>query len=217
MNLKKHSPVQTLTEELFNAFTHGLGVVLSIIALFALTIPSIMQANTLKITSSLTYGLSLVTLFTASTLYHGFRVPHIKQALRIFDHSSIYLLIAGTYTPFTLITLNGYIGWTLFGMIWGLALTGIVFKLFFTGKFKKLSTFIYLSMGWMIICVIKPFVQALPYSGLLWLVSGGLCYTVGVFFYLIDGKYHLSHALWHLFVLAGSICQFFAILFYVIL
>lgn len=214
--LRKPSAAQTITEELFNAFTHGLGIVLSIIALVALFIPAYNQGDPLKIISSIVYGLSLVTMYTASTLYHSFKLPHIKQALRVFDHSSIYVLIAGTYTPFTLVTLHGAWGWTLFGIIWGLAIAGVLFKLFFTGRFNKLSLAIYLLMGWLVVIAIKPFIAAMPTGGLVWLALGGLCYTVGVIFYILDGKYYLSHALWHLFVLGGSICQFFAVLYYVI-
>jgi len=135
---------------------------------------------------------------------------------RIIDHSSIYLFIAGTYTPFTLVPLRGAWGWSLFGVVWGLALCGIVSKIFFMGRFKILSTLLYVLMGWLVIIAAKPMLQLVPSQGIIWLVIGGVAYTVGIVFYALDAKIPYSHAIWHIFVLAGSICHFFAIMFYVV-
>lgn len=214
--LRKHCATQTIVEELFNAFTHGVGIVLSIAGLITLLVLSVAQADSLKIISSAVYGGSLIIMYTASTLYHSHKVPHIKRVLRVLDHSSIYILIAGTYTPFTLVTMNGAWGWSLFVIIWSLALAGVVFKIFYTGRFQILSVAIYLIMGWLIVIAAEPFLESLPIDGVIWVLLGGLSYTFGVVFFIIDEKYHYTHAIWHLFVLAGSIFQFFAVLFYVI-
>ena len=154
-------------------------------------------------------------LFSSSTLYHSFRNERVKHIFRVIDHSSIYLLIAGTYTPFVLVNLRGGWGWSLFGVIWGLALAGIVFQVFFVSRFRLLQTLIYLLMGWLVVIAVKPLLTRVPLPGLLWLLAGGLSYTVGALFYLWkELPYH--HAVWHLFVLAGAICHYFAILFYVL-
>jgi len=161
------------------------------------------------------YGFTLLLLFSSSTLYHSFRSQQVKHIFRVIDHASIYLLIAGTYTPFVLVNLRGQWGWSLFGVIWGLALAGIVFQVFFVSRFRLLQTLIYLAMGWLVVVAVKPLFAHVPRAGLLWLLAGGLCYTVGALFYLWKRlPYH--HAVWHLFVLAGSICHYFAILFYVL-
>lgn len=214
--LIKSDATQTYFEELFNAISHGIGALLGVAALVILTVIASMHGAALKIVSSAVYGSSLILMYSASTFYHITQRPHIKKILKVLDHSSIYILIAGSYTPFTLVVLNGSWGWSLFGVTWGLALAGVIFKLFFTGRFEWLSLTIYLLMGWMAVVAVKPLIENLPLGGLIWLVAGGLCYTLGVIFYALDGKYHLSHFIWHLFVLAGSICQFFAVLLYVI-
>ncbi len=213
--IKTHA-AQTYLEELFNAISHGLGALLGVVALVVLVATSSATEHTMKIVSSVVYGSSLILMYSASTFYHLTQRPHIKKILKILDHSCIYILIAGSYTPYTLVVLNGGWGWSLFGVTWGLALSGVIFKLFFTGRFEWLSLTIYLLMGWMAVFALKPLIENLPLGGILWLVAGGLFYTLGVIFYAIDGKYHLSHFIWHLFVLAGSICQFFAVLLYVI-
>ena len=158
---------------------------------------------------------SLMIVFAASTIYHSAKKPTLRSRLRVFDHAAIYVLIAGSYTPFTLVTLNGMVGWVLFGITWGMALTGIVLKLFYTGKFKILSTLMYVFMGWLIIFAIKPLMNNLPAEGLVWLVAGGVAYTVGAILYSIK-KIKLNHAIFHVFVLIGAACQFVTVFFYVL-
>lgn len=150
-------------------------------------------------------------LYAASTAYHGIRLPRARRLLRILDHAAIYLLIAGTYTPFALISLRGAWGWSLFGLIWALAAIGVVFKVFFTGRFPRTSTVVYLAMGWLALIAVRQLFTHLPLSGLILLFSGGLCYTVGVLFFALDDRMRFNHAIWHIFVLAGSTCHFFAI------
>lgn len=202
-------------QEIANSVTHGLGVALSVAGLVVLVVLASLHATVWHVVSFSVYGASLVLLYTSSTLYHSFRSPRLKQVFHILDHSSIYLLIAGSYTPFVLVNLRGSWGWSLFGVIWGLSLAGVLMKAFFTGRFKILSTSIYLLMGWLIVIAIKPLMHALPAGGIAWLAAGGLTYTAGAVIYMWKAiPYH--HAIWHLFVLAGSICQYFAVLFYVL-
>mgnify|MGYP001166474005 CR=1 FL=1 len=204
-------------EEIFNTITHAIGTLLSIAALVILTVLSAVHGGARMITASTIYGSTLIILYLASTLYHVIKKPSLKAKAKILDHASIFLLIAGTYTPFTLVTLQGGWGWSLFGCTWGIAIFGIAFKIFFTGKYEKLSLFLYLLMGWLIIIAIHPLVQKLPTPGLYLLVCGGVFYTVGTIFYIKDETYKYAHSIWHLFVLAGSICHFFSILGYVTL
>jgi len=205
----------TFGEELANSITHGIGALLSVAGLVVLVILAVMHGTVWHVVSCSIYGASLIALYSASTLYHSFPQPHIKRILRIFDHASIYFLIAGTYTPFMLVNLRGPWGWTLFGLIWGLALCGVIFKIFFTGRFPKLSTVIYVLMGWLAVIAVKPMIELIPLGGLLLIAAGGIAYTSGVIFYVMHRMvYH--HAVWHLFVLAGSALHFFAVLFYVI-
>ena len=174
-----------------------------------------LRGNVWHIVSCSVYSGTLILLFVISTLYHSFRSPRVKYVFEILDHSAIFLLIAGTYTPFMLVTLRGAWGWSLFGVVWGLAAAGITFKAFFTGRFKLASTLIYLGMSWMIIVAIKPLIAALPMGGLYLLLLGGAFYSFGAIFYLWKKLQH-HHAIWHIFVLAGSVCHYFAILFFVI-
>ena len=208
----------TAGEEIAHALTHGIGIVLAIAGLTVMVARATLYGDAWHIVGAAIFGATLVLMYTASTLYHsipGATLPRTKKVLRVVDHSSIYLLIAGSYTPFTLVTLNGPWGWGLFATVWTLALVGVVFKLFATGRFEKLSLFIYLAMGWCIVVAIKPLVHALPLGGLVLLLLGGLSYTGGVAFYVWERlRYH--HAIWHFFVLAGSVLQYFAVLFYVI-
>ncbi len=205
----------TLGEEIAHAATHGLGVVLAITGLTALVARATLYGDTWHIVVSAIFGATLVLMYAASTLYHSIPLPRAKKVLRIIDHSTIYFLIAGTYTPFTLVTLHGPWGWLLFGITWGLALAGVVFKIHATGRFEKLSLAIYLGMGWCILIAIKPLWRALEPGGLILMALGGLAYTGGVAFYVWERlRYH--HAIWHAFVLAGSVLQYFAIFFYVI-
>jgi hemolysin III len=202
-------------EETINALTHGLGALLSLAGLVVLVILASLRGGAWHIVSCSIYGVTLVLMFAGSTLYHSFRNPRRKHVFRIIDHAAIFLLIAGTYTPFVLVTLRGGWGWSLFGVIWGLAVAGIVFQVFFIGRFRVLQTLIYLLMGWLVVIAAKPLLAGLPRPGLLWLLAGGLSYTVGALFYLWK-KLPYHHAAWHLFVLAGGICHYFAVLFYVL-
>ena len=202
-------------EETINAWTHGLGALLSLGGLVVLVILTSRHGDAWHIVSCSIYGVTLVLLFSSSTLYHSFRSQRLKHVLRIIDHASIFLLIAGTYTPFVLVNLRGGWGWSLFGVIWGLAMAGIVFQIFFVSRFRLLQTLIYLAMGWLVVIAIKPLLTRVPLPGLIWLLAGGLSYTVGALFYLWK-KLPFHHAVWHLFVLAGSVCHYFAILFYVL-
>lgn len=213
-----HSIKQHLVyEELANSITHGIGIYLGVAGLALLVVLTSLYGDAWHIVSCSVYGVTLVLLYTASTLYHSFRHPRVKRVFRILDHTSIYLLIAGTYTPFTLVPLRGAWGWSLFGVIWGLALCGIVAKVFFIHRFEIFCIFLYLIMGWLVVIASKPLVQMIPARGILWLVIGGLSYTIGVIFYVFDQKFSYAHAIWHVFVLVGSICHFFAVMFSIVL
>jgi hemolysin III len=202
-------------EELVNSLTHGTGALLSAAGLIVLVVPACLHGTTLQIVSCSIYGTTLLLLYTASTLYHTVRSPRLKHIFKVIDHSCIYLLIAGTYTPFTLVTLQGSLGWTLFGLIWALAAAGIVFQIFFVYRFKILATIAYVLMGWVALIAIKPLLEALPAGGFAWLLAGGIVYTSGALFYLIK-KLPYNHAIWHLFVLGGSACHYVAVLLYVV-
>jgi hemolysin III len=204
---------RALGEEIANGITHGLGAVLSLAALVAMLV-ALLHASSLEVLACSVYGVSLIVLYLCSTLYHALSRTRAMHVFRVLDHSSIYLLIAGTYTPFTLITLHGVWGWSLFAIIWSLAAAGIVFKCYFTGRLHVLSTVVYLLMGWLAVIAIRPLWQALSWQGFAWVMAGGLFYTVGVVFFTSKWKY--SHAIWHLFVLAGSGCHFYAVYRYVL-
>lgn len=202
-------------EEVMNAVTHGIGTLLAVAGLVLLTVLAYLHGDIWHIVSFSIYGTTLVLLYLASTLYHSFTNEKVKRVFKILDHSAIYLLIAGTYTPFTLVPLHGVLGWTVFGVVWGLAVIGIVFKVFFTGRFKLVSTICYLGMGWFIVFAIKPLLATVPALGMSWLFVGGLFYSLGSIFYLWK-KIPYNHAIWHLFVLAGSVSHFIAVFFYVL-
>lgn len=205
----------TRREEYANIGTHAVGVVFSIVALVLMVLYAVENGDPYFIVAVSIFGATLILLYLMSTLYHSVRHPKVKHVFRVFDHSCIYLLIAGSYTPFTLVTLRGGWGWTLFGLTWGLALCGIIFKIFFTKRFSILSTLMYIALGWLVIVAIKPLLGAVPTGGVAWLVAGGLLYTFGVVFYAWRRiPYH--HAIWHLFVMAGSFCHFLAVYYYVI-
>ena len=206
--------IQTKLEEQLNAWTHGIGAALGITALVLL----IVYADHTKpwsIFSVSIYGISLIILFLASTFYHSVNGEKRKHYFRIVDHVSIYLLIAGTYTPVLLILLTNSLGWPLFWTVWGIAAFGVILKLFFTGKFELFSTLLYLVMGWLIVFDYTNTAEALGTDGVFWLFAGGLFYTVGIVFYAIE-KIPYNHVIWHLFVLAGAICHFFMIFNHVI-
>ena len=206
---------QTLGEEIANSVTHGVGAGLSISALSILVVMASFGGDPWRIVSFSIYGAALVLLYLASTLYHSFQWPGVKQLFRKFDHAAIFLLIAGTYTPFTLVMIRGAWGWVLFGLVWGIALVGIVFQTVCIGRFHVVSTLMYVAMGWLVVIAIKPVLNTVPTPALLWLLGGGLCYTVGVIFYVLHRMpYH--HMVWHLFVLAGSVLHFFSIMFFVL-
>ena len=209
--LKYYSP----TEEKINIFSHTVGFIFSIAALVLLVVRASLYGNGWHIVSVSIFGTSLMTLYAASTLYHNARDPQIRSRLKVFDHASIYALIAGTYTPFTLVILSGAVGWVIFGLSWGAALTGIILKLFFTGRYNLLSTIMYVLMGWVIVFAIKPLINNLPREGLLWLLAGGIAYTIGAILYSIK-KIPLNHAIFHIFVLLGSFCHFVSVFFYVL-
>lgn len=202
-------------EELANTVTHGIGALLSTAALVLMVVFAVRYGDAWHITSVSIYGATLVLLYTASTLYHGIPVPAIKRILQRIDHASIFLLIAGTYTPFTLVSLRGPWGWTLFGLVWGIALLGIFLELGTTRGRQKLSLALYLGMGWIVVIAIEPMLNNVAGGGMLLLLLGGLSYTLGVFFYVRHTMaYH--HAIWHMFVMLGSLLHFFSIFFYVI-
>lgn len=197
-------------EELASALTHGLGATAALAGGAVLITLAALYGDGWQLGASIVFGIALVLLYLASTLYHSIHHPVIKGRLKVFDHCAIYVLIAGTYTPFTLIGLRGSVGWWLFGTIWALALAGVVFKLFYTGRFKKLSTMIYVAMGWLIMIAAKPMFAALDAWTLGWLLTGGAFYTLGTIFYHRPSMRY-SHAVWHLFVLAGSISHYVAV------
>jgi hemolysin III len=205
----------TPIEEKINIISHAIGLFLSVVALVLLVTRASLHGNIWHLVSFSIFGASLITLYAASTFYHSAKEPELRKKLKFFDHASIYALIAGTYTPFTLVTLKGTIGWVIFGISWGLALTGIVLKLFFTGKYDLISTIMYVLMGWVIIFAIKPLINNLPIEGLLWLIAGGVSYTMGAIIYSIS-KIKFNHAIFHMFVLMGSFCHFLSLFFYVL-
>lgn len=215
-SLFKLNKEETLIEELVSAAIHGIGAVLSIIALIILVILSSIKGNWWQIVSATIYGLTLILAYSASTMYHLSREQKAKKIFKILDFTSIYFLIAGTYTPITLINLHGWLGWSLFEAIWITAFLGIIFKAIFFDKYEILSTLIYLLMGWLAIVAIKPIYHALTPAGFMWILAGGLFYTIGIIFFLWK-RLRFSHGVWHVFVLGGSICHFFAIIYYVIL
>jgi hemolysin III len=207
---------QTLGEEIANSVTHGAGLIASLAAVPALVLAAASRQDPWQMVGGVVFGITLVLLYLASTLYHALPVCRAKHVFRVVDHAAIYLLIAGTYTPFTLGPLRGPWGWTLFGIVWGLALLGIVAKLTVGFRFPRLSTLLYLGMGWMVVIAIQPLVSNVSPAGLAWLAAGGACYTGGVAFYVTDTRLRYGHALWHVFVVAGSACHFVAVLWHAV-
>ncbi len=214
-HLKQQTSIRiySLGEEIFHSISHGIGVGLSIAGLTLLLALAVLYGNSAQIVSFTIYGVTLVILYLASTLYHSFQYPPVKQIFQRIDHASIYLLIAGTYTPFLMVAIRGIWGWVLLGVIWTLALLGISFKAFFIHRFKKVSVLTYILMGWLCVVALNEMIASIPAGGLIWLAAGGIFYTVGVIFYATK-RIPYAHAIWHLFVLAGSICHFFAVLLY---
>ena len=205
---------QSLGEEIANSISHGFGLIAALAASPFLILVAANKGGGLPVVGASIFATSMVLLYLSSMMYHCLPKTRAKRVFLIFDHIAIFLLIAGTYTPFALGVLRGTLGWTLFGLIWGAALFGIITQLAPKLRHSKLSLALYLGMGWMIVLVIRPLYQHLPFNGLLWLVGGGLAYTVGVIFYVAKARY--SHFIWHLFTIAGTTCHFFAILWYAI-
>ena len=206
-------PKYTLSEEIVNAVTHGIGASLSITALILCIIFS---KNTLSVVSSIVYGSTSIILYLMSTLYHSFKINNAKRIFRIIDHCSIFLLIAGTYTPYVLLVLPKSLGWSIFGIIWICAIIGIILNSIDLGKYKKVSMFLYLIMGWMIIFSFDKLLSNMDIKGIYLMLTGGILYTLGAIFYAIGKKKKYIHSLFHIFVLAASICFFFSIFLYVI-
>ncbi|WP_221031694.1 PAQR family membrane homeostasis protein TrhA [Actomonas aquatica] len=201
---------ETLGETWANSLTHGVGALLSIAGLVVLLVTAANGGDAWQVTSCAIFGATLIALYTASTLYHALPGEALRRRLRKFDHAAIFLLIAGTYTPFMLVTLRGAWGWSLFGVVWGLAVAGVTLKFWFAGRFKLLSTGVYLVMGWLVLIALKPLIAELPPGGFTWLIAGGACYSLGTVFYLWR-KLPYHHAVWHLWVLAGSVCHWIAV------
>ncbi len=213
--METHAKKYPEKEEKLNVITHGLGFILGAVALVLLIVRASLYGTAIHIVSVVIYGFSLATLYFASTAFHMAKDHEIRYRLNVFDHASIFLLIAGTYTPFTLITLRGPWGWSIFGVVWGMALAGIILKLFYTGRFNRLSTILYVLMGWVMVVAIVPLFRALPTGGLIWLFAGGISYTLGAAVFLMN-RLPYNHAIFHVFVLIGSICHFVAIYWYVL-
>ena len=205
---------QTFNEELANTATHALGAILSIAALVILVAIASIEGSASQVVSFSIYGLTLITLYLSSTFYHGFYSPRIKHIFKLADHSAIFLLIAGTYTPFALLCLKGTWRWYFLGIIWGFAIFGILWTLLYYQRYRRIFTPLYLVMGWLGVMIFKPLLSVIPLAGVLWLVGGGVFYTLGVLF--LGRKLPYGHAVWHLFVLTGSLCHFLGILFYVL-
>jgi hemolysin III len=205
---------QTLAEEVANAITHGLGLLGSLVALPLLLATTRGRADGWTTLGVVVFGTTLVLMYLASTLYHAVPHPRAKRLLRTVDHSAIYLLIAGTYTPFLLGPLRGAWGWSLLAVIWSLAALGVIAKWTIGFRFPRLSTAVYLGMGWLIVVAAVPLVRAVSPAGLRWLAAGGLCYTAGVVFHATDHRLRFGHAVWHLFVTGGSVCHFLAVLWH---
>ncbi len=205
---------QSRGEEIANSISHGIGLVAALIATPFLIMHAVQYADTGFIVGASFFAATMVLLYLASTLYHALPRGKAKRVFKIIEHSAIYLLIAGTYTPFTLGVLRGPWGWTLFGIVWGLAAIGVTLKAFDKMHNPIISTGLYLLMGWLILIAIYPLYTRIPASGLLWLVAGGLAYTVGVFFFATDSRLRYGHFIWHLFVMMGTVCHYFAVLWY---
>lgn len=201
--------------ERFNSITHLVGAVMSVVGLATLVTMGALQGDAYKVVSFGVYGAMLCVLYAISTLYHSVRRPRLKAVLHKCDHSAIYLLIAGSYTPFTLVTLRGPWGWSLFGVSWGLAVLGIVQELTLGRRTRVVSMVLYVVMGWLALVAVRPLIHALPAVGTAWLVAGGVIYSVGIYFFVNDERIRHGHGIWHLFVLAGSLCQFVSVAFYV--
>lgn len=214
ISVATYSRQQSRGEELANSISHGAGVVASVVATPFLILRAVHLGDTGYLVGVSVFAATMILLYSSSTLYHALRPGRLKHIFRIIEHSAIFLLIAGTYTPFTLGILRGAWGWSLFGMIWGLAAIGVLLKIV-SGATRPIAfTILYLLMGWLILIAAKPFYEHLPASGLAWVVAGGLAYSAGVAFFTTDARLRYGHFIWHLFVLAGTACHYFAVLWY---
>ncbi len=200
-----------MTEEPANSISHGLGLVAAIAAVPVLVVGAVRDGGAADVVGAAIFGATMVLLYLASTLYHALPPGRAKRVFKVLDHCAIFLLIAGTYTPFTLGVLHGAWGWSLFGVVWGVAVTGIVLKSVFGTRYPALSIGLYLAAGWLVVIAAGPLIRELPWAGLMWLVAGGLAYTVGVVFFAIDARVRYAHLVWHLFVVAGTACHFVAV------
>lgn len=212
---EKNGPFYTIGEEIFNSISHGVGVLLSVAALTLLIIFSVVRSDGYGLASAIVYGISLIILYTMSMVYHIVQSPKAKKVLRIFDHCSIFILIAGTYTPYLLMCMPNPMRWIYFGIIWGVTVVGILLNSLNLEKFQILSMICYIGMGWSIIFTIKTIIENIALGGTLLLLAGGIVYTAGIIFYRLK-KYRYMHSVWHLFVLAGSVCHYLSVLIYVI-
>ena len=204
---------QSPSEELANSIIHGIGVALSVAGLVLLVVFASLFGDVWRVVSFSIYGSTLIILYLSSTLFHGFKNPKVKELFRLIDLSSIYLLIAGTYTPLTLISMRGPWGWTLFGLIWSMAIVGIIFKIVFRDRLEIVSFGFYIVMGWLVVIALKPMFLMVPKGMILWLFIGGISYMTGLIFYALK-KLPYHHTIWHLFVLGGSASHFFGMLFH---
>ncbi len=215
MDLESRAGYYSPFEEKLNVISHGFGFALSILGLLLLVFKANEYGEIKHLVSFSVFGASLILLYAASTFYHSAKSPLLRYRLNILDHASIYVLIAGTYTPFALVTLSGVVGWTIFGLVWTMAIVGVTLKLFYTGRYNLFSTAMYVLMGWIIVFAIKPLYDNLDPVGLTWLFIGGISYTLGAVFFILD-KIKYNHAIFHLFVLFGSFSHFISIYYYVL-
>jgi hemolysin III len=214
LSLNTSERVQSRGEETLNSLSHGLGLIAAIVATPFLIRQAVQQGDAGFVAGASIFAATMVLLYLASTLYHALPAGHAKRVFRVIEHSAIFLLIAGTYTPFTLGVLRGAWGWTLLGLVWGLAAAGVLLKALNRMGHPVLSTGLYLLMGWLIVIAAQPLSVRIPTPGLLWLIAGGLAYTLGVIFFVLDSRLRYGHFIWHLFVLAGTICHYFAVFWY---
>lgn len=207
---------QSRAEEIANSISHGIGLAVAVVGAIFLILRATRHGDTGFTVGTSVFCATIIILYLTSTLYHALPTGKAKRVFRIIEHSAIFLLIAGTYTPFTLGVLRGAWGWTLFGLIWGIAAIGVVLKMFYQTAHMRLSTGLYLAMGWVIVIAADPLFDRVPTEGLLWLLAGGLSYTAGVFFFAIDSRLRYGHLIWHLFVIAGTLCHYFAVYWYAV-
>lgn len=212
---EQKSALYTVGEEIFNSVSHGVGALLSIAALTLLIVFAVFRSDGYGLASAIVFGVSLTLLYSMSTVYHIIQNETAKKVLRVFDHCSIFILIAGTYTPYLLMCMRNALGWTMFGLIWGVTVLGIVLNAVNLERFRRFSLVCYICMGWAIVFTIKPIIQNIALPGVVLLIAGGVVYTIGVIFYVLK-RYRYMHSIWHLFVLGGSVCHYLSVLLYVL-